>query len=264
MRLLVIDVERVKGYFHWTDRYDGLDIKGRFWDLSDYKRKFGRIPYTAVTAWPRTICAAYRFYGEKRIRFDAEWLEGGREGFVTRIRDIIDSADKLTGHNAKRADLPWLYTEMRDHGLRLPVLRKRDVIDTLTIARANLGDESMTLGALTQRYGIPTKEGHYDADVADRAVAGSRKDQREIRMYNIADVEASTGLYFATLPLATGHPHVRPNTPMACPRCGSTDRERRGTTSPAVLIYPRYLCRNCDSWWRDEKHVARGSSARAL
>jgi len=263
LKTLVIDVERLKGKFTWKDRFDGLTISGEFWSLSDYKHKFGRIPYDMVTEWPRTICASWRWYGEKKIHFAAEWDNSPGE-FALRVRDEMDRADIITGHFVNRADRRWLNSLFRDHGLRFPSPYK--VIDTCTVARRDLGDESMTLGALCSRYGIPTKQGHYDAEIARAACEGDKKAQRNIKLYNMADVEASTGLYTVTLPLAKGHPHVRPIAGMdrtMCPRCGSEDVQRDGTYSPAVMVYSRYLCRDCTGWFRTT-HEGRGPSVRAL
>lgn len=251
VKTLVLDIERVRGEF-----------AGKFWSLNDYKNR--RISHRDVTAWPRTICAAWRWYGQKRVQFAGEWEEGGPEAFATKLRDAMDEADIITGHNVGRFDIKHLRSLFRDHGLRQPP--KAKVVDTLTIARRELGDESLTLDALCQRYGIPSKDGQYDEDVALAAVGGNRAAQRQIKAYNVGDVEASTGLYAVMLPLAAGHPHVAPVAAMdktLCPRCGSADVTRKGTHSPAVLIYARYLCDSCQGWFRTT-YEGRGPGVRAL
>lgn len=263
-RTLIVDIERLKGTFCWNDRYDGLTISGEFWGLSDFKRKFGRIPYTAVTMWPRTICAAWRWFGESKIGFAAEWQPGGPAKFAETMRDLLDEADAISGHHVNGFDRRHLNTLFRDHELHAPSPYK--VMDTLTTARRELGDESMTLDALCQRYKIPAKQGHYDAEVAKAAVAGNKTAQRNIKSYNCADVEASTGLLAVMLPLVKGQPHAAPIAGIdrtLCPRCGSDDIQQRGTYSPAVLVYSRYLCRNCEGWFRGTTE-SRGPSVRAL
>lgn len=250
LKTLIIDVERLPG-----------TITMPFWSLNDMKNR--RMNWEHVTEWPRTICAAWRWYGEKRINFAAEW-DHGADVFAETIRNTMDQADIITGHYVNGADRKWLNSMFRDHNLRMPSPYK--VIDTLAIARSQLGDESMTLGALTQRYGIPTKEGHYNAAVARAACEGDRKAQREIKLYNIADVEASTGLYAAMLPLTKNHPHVAPNLAQEaniCPRCASSDVVRDGTYTPGVYIYARYLCRSCTGWYRSQ-YETRGPSVKAL
>lgn len=251
IKTLIVDIERLPG-----------SATVPFWSLNDYKGR--RIGYQHVVEWPRTICAAWRWYGEKKIHFAAEWEDGGPEGFATALRDAMDEADIISGHNVARFDIKHLNSLFRDHGLRIPA--KTKVVDTLQVARRSLGDESMTLDALCQRYGIPTKQGKYDADVARNAVAGDRAAQRNIKLYNCADVEASTGLYTVMLPLVSGHPHVAPVAAIdktLCPRCGSDNVKRKGTHSPAVLIYARYLCDDCNGYFRDQRE-GRGPSVRAL
>jgi hypothetical protein len=268
LRTLVVDVERRKGTFRWPfeDRFDTLTIEGRFWGLSDFKHKFGRIPHEHVTEWPRTICAAWRWIGDPKVQFAAEWDDAGPEGFARTMRDVMDQADIITGHYVNKADRRWLNSLFRDHGIDWPSPVK--VVDTLTIARRDLGDESMTLDALCKRWGIPAKAGKYDANVADAACDGDRKAQREIRAYNMADVEASTGLYFKTLPLAHGHPHVAPVKGMdrtICPRCSSENVHRYGTWSPGTYVYAAYRCDDCPgtSHFRTV-YEGRGPSVRAL
>lgn len=267
LKTLVIDVERLKGKFIWPgeERYDGLTITGEFWSLSDYKHKFGRIPHQFVTEWPRTITASWRWIGERKIHFAAEW-EDGPAAFAQTVRDAMHESDIITGHYVNKADRRWLNSLFRDHGVAWPSPSK--IIDTCTIARRDLGDESMTLDALCRRFGIPTKQGHYDAAIARAACEGDRKAQRNIKLYNMADVEASTGLYFATLPLAHNHPHVAPikgTSKPTCPRCSSADVHRDGTYSPGVYVYARYRCDTCPgtSYFRTV-YEGRGPAVKAL
>lgn len=268
LRTLVVDVERVKGRFIWPgeDRYDGLTIEGEFWGLSDYKRKFGRIPHQHVTEWPRVICAGWRWIGERELHFAAEWEDGGPRAFAETIRKAIHEADIVTGHYVNRADRPWLNTLFRDHGLDWASPVK--VIDTYTIAKRDLGDESMTLDSLCKRFGIPAKTGKYDAAVARAATEGDPAAQAEIKMYQLGDVEASTGLYFHTLALAHGHPHIAPDLAMSrlvCPRCKGTNIHQDGTWSPGVYFYTRYRCDDCPgtSYFKTT-YEKRGPSVRAL
>lgn len=250
---LIIDVERMKG------RLDGLE----FWSLNDFKKR--RLPYELVTLWPRTTTASWRWFGEKKIHFDAEWNEGGAAGFAERVRDELDKADFVSGHNVTNADRKWLNSLFRDHKLRLPSPYR--VIDTLQVARRELGDESLTLGALTQRYGIPTKEGRYDVEIMRAACEGVAKAQRYIQRYNMADVEASTGLLTCMLPLVRNIPHVRPLQGMIedlCPRCGSDKIEGHGTVQPQVNVYPLYLCTTCQGWYKGTRSQGRGPAVKAL
>ncbi len=48
-KILTVDIERMKG---------AAEVE--FWDLGDFKNR--RIHADTVTQWPRTICAAWRWY----------------------------------------------------------------------------------------------------------------------------------------------------------------------------------------------------------
>jgi hypothetical protein len=266
LKTLVIDVERLKGEFVWDDRYDGLTISGEFWSLSDFKHKFGRIPHDKVTLWPRTIMAAWRWIGEDEIHSAHEWDDDGPAAFAQKVRDLLNDADIITGHYVNRADRRWLNSLFRDHGINWPSPYK--VVDTCAIARRDLGDESMTLDALCSRFGIPAKTGKYDHELAKAACAGDKKAQHEVDTYCKGDIGASTGLYFVTLPLAHGHPHVAPvrgQDRTLCPRCGSDNVHRYGTWTPGTQNYAAYRCDDCPgtSYFRTV-YEGRGPTVRAL
>lgn len=266
VKTLIIDVERLPGWA--TVQIGDITINGPFWSLNDFKRRGilrRRINPDEVTEWPRTITASWRWFGNTKIHFAAEWQQGGAQAFAEKVRDKMDKADIVSGHYVNGADRKWLNSLFRDHGLRFPSPYR--VIDTLAVARRELGDESMQLGALCTRYGIPTKQGKYDAHVARRACNGSRKDQAEIREYNMADVEASTGLLAVMLPIVRSMPHAAPIKGIdnnLCPRCGSADITRHGTYSPQVHVYPRYLCNTCTGWYTVRHTQLRGPSVKTL
>src|SRR5699024_6090823 len=63
-RVVTLDIERIPGRARVKHR--GLTIEGEFWDLNGWKHTIGRrIHPDDVTEWPRTICAAWRWYGEE-------------------------------------------------------------------------------------------------------------------------------------------------------------------------------------------------------
>ena len=64
VRILTFDIERIPGVAKVQHR--GLTIEGEFWDLGGWKHTIGRrIHADDVLEWPRTICAAGRWYGQK-------------------------------------------------------------------------------------------------------------------------------------------------------------------------------------------------------
>ena len=83
-RVVTLDIERIPGRARVKHR--GLTIEGEFWDLNGWKHTIGRrIHADDVLEWPRTICAAWRWYGEEEVHFAAEWEVGGNDGFLRRL-----------------------------------------------------------------------------------------------------------------------------------------------------------------------------------
>lgn len=250
LKILVYDIERMKGA-----------ASVEFWSLSDFKNR--RIHADDVTLWPRTICVAWRFLGEKTTQFASEW-DDGHEGMHRRIWDAFNTADITVGHNSKSFDEKHLNTGWRDLGMTPPKPSKP--IDTLTSARARFGDESKTLDALCQRIGLTGKTDRYEVEVARSALAGDKAAQRKLKAYNIGDIDATEALYVTLLPWIKSHPHVAPDAGtdrQLCPRCASPDVRRNGTWTVAVNRYLAYTCNDCGGHWKTT-FEARGPSVRSL
>jgi hypothetical protein len=250
LKILVYDIERMKG-----------SASVEFWSLSDFKNR--RLHPDDVTAWPRTICIAYRFLGDTETQFASEWDDGPRK-MHKRIWDAFDAADITVGHNSKAFDEKHLNTGWRDLGMKPPSPSKQ--IDTLSAARSRFGDESKTLDALCQRIGLAGKTDRYDVEVARASCAGDKAAQAKIRAYNIGDIDATEALYVTLLPWIKVHPHVAPNAgtdKQLCPRCASDKVRRNGTWTVAVNTYLAYTCRECGGHWKTTFEV-RGPSVKTL
>lgn len=102
-RILIVDIERVQGV---------AEIP--FWDLNSWKGR--RLPHDVVTSWPRTVCLAWKWLGDRRVQFAAEWEDGGNEGMMRKAWDLYNEADVIVGHNAcverhtkiLKQDLTWV------------------------------------------------------------------------------------------------------------------------------------------------------------
>lgn len=250
-KILIFDIERLPGQF-----------SADFWSLGDFKNR--RINPDDVTEWPRTICLAWKWLGDKRVNFASEW-DDGQLRMHEAIWQAIDEADIVTGHNAKGFDLKHLRTFWRINRMGNPSTAR--VIDTLTVARSQYGDESKKLDILNQRDGISAKTDKYRVEMARNAVNGVKADQRKIRGYNIGDIIASEERYLSDLPFIPNHPHVAPvaaqDGPAICPRCASTSVERAGTYSPGVYVYLAWRCHACKGNFRTQ-YQGRGPSVRSL
>lgn len=249
-RILTLDIERIPG--RATVPHRGLTIDGEFWDLNGWKHTIGRrIHADNVTTWPRTICAAAKWYDEKPVMFAAEW-EHGHRAFMRTVWEWYDAADIVVGHNLDRFDTKHLKAGWAEYGWASPSPWK--TVDTLKVARAEFAFESNTLDALCKRLGITAKSGKYDAETAHAACDGDEKAQRKIKAYNIGDIRATEAAYDRLRPWIKGHPHLGLYTPAdgegeswTCPNCGHgalihhSDR----TIRTAVQQYRAFECPNC-------------------
>lgn len=242
--IVVLDIERTQG-----------KAEIPFWDLNDMKGR--RIRPDHVTEWPRTICVAWRRYGQKRVEFVAEWDEGGRDAMLRRVWDVYDEADIVVGHNLAAFDSKTLKAEWAMLGMKPP--RPWKTVDTLQIARREFRFESNQLGSLCERLGVPGKVDHYDPECAVRALAGSVPDQRRLRRYNRGDIEASEALFDAMRGWIPSHPFIGTHgDEKRCNQCSSNDLTLLPTTYRAVVLdYGLFRCNNCGG------HIRGGWVARA-
>ena len=261
---VTLDVERIPGRHSTWHR--GQTITGPFWDLNEIKAWTGkRIHADDVSEWPRTICAAWKWYDEEDIEFAAEWQVGGYDGFMRAVWDVFDRADLIIGHNADRFDARHLMGGWAEMGLPAPSPYK--VVDTLKIARGTFAYESNTLDALNKRLGIDAKTDKYDVKIARAAVNGDREAQAVLESYNRGDIAASEALFDRLRPYARNIPHLGMWTDdeLACPSCGSTMTATGRTVHANVQRYEHLACPNCGAHARGTtrlKNPTRTRSAR--
>ena len=264
VKALTIDIERLPGRVSVQHR--GFTIDGPVWDLNALKHVIGRrIHADDVIEWPRTICAAARWYGEEDVMFAAEWEVGGYDAFMRQVWSWVDEADILIGHNMAAFDSKHLMSGWAEMGLPAPSPFK--VIDTLKIARGSLNMESNTLDSLAKRLGVESKSDKYDVRVAQAAVNGDRDAQARIEDYNRGDIVASEALFDRLRPYARNIPHLGMWTDdeLACPSCGSTMTATGKTVHANVQRYEHLHCPNCGAHARGTttlKNPTRTRSAR--
>ena len=263
-RVVTLDIERIPGRHSTWHR--GQTITGPFWDLNEIKAWTGkRIHADDVSEWPRTICAAWKWYDAPDVEFAAEWEVGGYGTFMRAVWEVFDRADLIIGHNADRFDARHLMGGWAEMGLPAPSPYK--VIDTLKIARGTFAYESNTLDALNKRLGIDAKTDKYDSRVAKAAVAGDKEAQDRIRFYNMGDIAASEALFDRLRPYAKGIPHLGmwSDDELACPSCGHTMTATGRTVHANVQRYEHLHCPNCGAHARGTarlKNPTRTRSAR--
>lgn len=227
------------------------------WDLKSLQ--YRRLSPDDIERWGRTICLAYRWVGEKRTHFIAEWQDGGRIGFLERARDLLDEADVLIGHNSKGFDYPHLIGEMILENLRLPSPVKH--FDTLLLMRKHGNLEANHLDTLDKRFGFSGKTDKYRIEMAEAAAAGDEKMQRKIASYNRGDIAATLRVRERLLGLSEINLGLYADDPSrpACSACESTNIQRRGVAVKQALRYPRWHCQDCGKWMTSRSALAGGA-----
>jgi hypothetical protein len=241
LKILVYDIERIKG-----------EAAVEFWSLSDFKNR--RIHADDVTAWPRTICVAWKFLGDKRTQFASEWADG-HDGMHRKIWDAFNAADITVGHNSKAFDEKHLNTGWRDLGMTPPAPSK--AIDTLSVARSRFGDESKTLDALCHRLGLAGKSDRYSLEMAKAACSGDKTAQRKLKAYNVGDIAASEALVDRLRGWIPSHPHNLMGTAddrPTCNQCWGDNLVRNGTKLAQQISYTLYRCADCGANVQGTRH----------
>ena len=261
-RVVTLDIERIPGRARVKHR--GLTIEGEFWDLNGWKHTIGRrIHADDVLEWPRTICAAWRWYGEEEVHFAAEWEVGGNNGFLRRLWEVADECDIAIGHNAGGFDFPILAGDWAMLGLPAPSPFK--IIDTLKVARSAFSMPSNTLDSLAKRLGVDSKTDKYDVRVAQAAVGGDKEAQATLESYNRGDIVASEALFDRLRPYAKGLPHMGmwTDSENACPNCGH-DMAPTGKIAHAnVQAYAAMQCPSCGAHGRNTVRLKNPTRTRA-
>lgn len=241
-RILTIDIERLPGTAY----------------LWEPKTKY--VSPRNFIEWPRMVCFAARWYGQKRVIFEAEWKD--REKMIAKAWELYNEADAVVTFNGKRFDnkhlkSDWLMAEMP------PPTPWKD-IDLFQHAK-QFGFESKSLDSLTRRLGRPGKETFYDLQGTLAAVAGDKAEQKKLKEYNVGDIELTEWLYDRLTGWISVHPHIGQSDKLSCNQCGSKDLKDLGRNYSAVMLeYRMYRCNVCEGLIRSNWTVARKAISRGI
>lgn len=221
-KVLTIDIERLPGTAYvW-------EPKTRY------------IPAHNFVEWPRMLCFAARWYGQKRPIFEAEWID--RDQMVRRAWELYDEADAVYTYNGIRFDDKHLRSEWVMAGYPPPSPWK--AVDLFAQVR-QFGFESKSLDSVTKRLGRGGKSLHYSMDLAWAAANGDKAAQAELKTYNIGDVELTEWLADRLRPWLN-HPHTqRKSDDLVCPNCGATGealKQQKSNYRAVVIDYRLYRC----------------------
>lgn len=187
---------------------------------------------------------------------DVIYLENRTEDdtlIVAEICSYLDEADFVIAHNGKKFDIPFIKARAVINGLDVPSPFK--VIDTLVIAKKEMLFKRNNLEYLAEALDVESRK------LTDRkyngfklwlgCLNGEPEAWKEMKAYNILDVEVLEQVYLKLRPWYTTHPNITTGDDpleLCCPKCGSSDVIRSGYFTTNKGKYQRYKCKACGSW----------------
>lgn len=208
------------------------------------------------------LCFAAKWLGEKKVQF---WSveRHGRQAMLEAAHVLLDEADVVMHYNGKRFDIPHLNREFVEAGFGPPSPYQQ--IDLYLTAKSKFKFQSNRLEHVSKQLGLKGKVEHAGFGLWRKCMDGLRDvgegrkmspesaaAWRSMERYNKRDVTLLEELHDILLPWIPNYPSraLIDHRPGSCPKCGSTELQRRGVAYTRVSEYPQFQCQACGSWFR--------------
>lgn len=207
---------------------------------------------------------AYKVYGQKDVHVhalpDYPAYKKDREDdsqLVKSLWHVMDQADIIVAHNGDDFDLKKSNTRFLTHNLPPPSLYK--TVDTLKIARKVFAFDSNKLDELCKYLSIGRKLPHTGFHLWKSCMLGDKDAWETMKEYNAHDITLLEEVYERMKPWHNLHPNVNQGVPItsACPKCGSTNIQKRGFSYTRLSQIQRYRCSACTGWFEGSAHKVR-------
>jgi hypothetical protein len=223
------------------------------WGLWDQNISLGQMVNST-----EVICFGARWYGQRKVQFSSIHHNGKVE-MLKAIHELLDEADAVVGWNSAGFDVKHLYREFIENDMSPPSPHKD--IDLLKTSRQRFKFPSNKLDYVAQKLGIGAKVKHNGFELWVKCMAGNEKAWREMKKYQIQDVNILIGLYEKFLPWIKNHPNraLIDGRPETCISCASDKLQSRGVEATSAGVYRRFQCQNCGKWQRGAKSELTGT-----
>lgn len=202
------------------------------------------------------------------MSFSAKWLGSDKvyyeeqRGFddkklIEKLNSFLDKADIVIAHNGDKFDFPTVRSRSAVHKLRPPSPYR--VIDTLKVAKREFRFLSNKLEYLAEILDCAPKMKHAKFpgfDLWKECMAGNDDAWKEMKEYNIQDVQTLEEVYLAMRPWIRNHPNLgvyqdnEVGKPV-CPKCGGNHVHYRGFAYTNLSKFHRFRCVDCGGWGRE-------------
>ncbi len=175
----------------------------------------------------------------------------GHDAMVFKAHELLEDADIIIHYNGVNFDIPILNKEFVKMDMAPPVPYQQ--IDLLRAVRAKFRFASNKLDFVSQFLGLGAKHPNKGMSLWTGCINGDPDSWRDMKKYNIQDVELLPKLYNRLLPWISNHPNMglyaidrdQEKAEMVCTNCGSENISHNGVETLATQQYNRYKCADC-------------------
>lgn len=208
------------------------------------------------------MCFGARWYGSKKVIFRSTHHDG-KEEMLKELHALFEEADVVCGWNSAAFDHKHIKREFLEAGM-LPPSPAKD-LDLMRVVKSQFKFPSNKLDYVAQRLNVGAKVQHSGFDLWVGCMAGDSKSWREMKKYQIQDVNLLVDLYEKLRPWIKNHPSVPLHNLKedGCVACGSHKLQRRGYEKTSTAVYQRIRCSDCGKWMRSSTREV-GSTLRSI
>jgi uncharacterized protein YprB with RNaseH-like and TPR domain len=147
------------------------------------------------------MCFGAKWLGQKSVTFKSVHHDG-KKTMLEELHKLMDEADVLVGWNSASFDHKHINREFLENGMAPPAPTKD--LDLMTITKANFQFPSNKLDYVAQKLGVGAKVKHSGFELWIKCMDGDDKAWREMKKYQIQDVQLLDSLYDILLPWFPG------------------------------------------------------------
>lgn len=214
------------------------------------------------------LCYAAKWLGDDNIMVDAlpfypEFSDGSEENAVNdkmiseSLWDLLNEADIVIAHNAKRFDVKVANTRFLYHNLKPYAPFK--IIDTLMMVKGLCKFTSNRLDDLGEYLDVGRKVKHEGFELWTKCMDGNDEAWEKMVEYNIGDIILLEKIYMKLRGWDKKHPSVSllyEDDKKRCTVCGSENIEEENFLfHTAVSSFESYRCNDCGHWNRGRKNI---------
>jgi uncharacterized protein YprB with RNaseH-like and TPR domain len=143
------------------------------------------------------LCFGARWLGEKRVTFRSVYHDGKR-AMLEDLHKLMEEADVLVGWNSAAFDHKHINREFLENGMMPPSTVKD--LDLMSVTKANFLFPSNKLDYVAQKLDVGAKVKHSGFSLWLKCMEGDKKAWKEMKEYQIQDVNLLVDLYDILLP----------------------------------------------------------------